>query len=132
MANKSTQFGQPNGNPQHKLTEEELRKGGIESGKTRAENRTFKQWLERMGNLKIKSEKDKAILKDAGLTDEEMISDAKKMYRLNQKADAGDPKSIELVAKLKGQLTNININENHNIEYKPLVDLTERKKNGED
>lgn len=132
MANKSTQFGQPNGNPPHKLTVEELRKGAINSAKAKAENRTFKQWLERMGSLEIKSEKDKAILKDAGLTDEEMVSDAKKMYRLNLKADAGDPKAIELVAKLKGQLTNININENHNVEYKPLVDLTERKKNGED
>lgn len=130
MANEQNLI--PGNDPRgHKLTVDEAKKGGINSGKVRVAKRTFKEWLERMGELPIKSEKDKAILKDAGLEDEEMISDAIKMFRLNQKANNGDPKAMELLAKLRGQLTNININENHNVEYKPLVDLTKRKRNGQ-
>lgn len=131
MTNKSTQYGQPNGNTPHKLTVEELRKGALNSAASKVQNRTFKEWLERMGSLAIQSDKDKAVLKKAGLTDDEMISDAKKMYMLNRRADAGDLKANEIVAKIRRQLTNVNINENHNLEYKPLIDLTERKKNGQ-
>lgn len=132
MANKSTQFGQPNGNPPHELTVEEQRKGAQKSHETHRRNKTWAEILERMGNLPVKSEKNKAIMRDAGLTDDEMISDFQKLFRLNMKADAGDPKAIEMIAKIRGELRNININENHNIEYQPLVDLTKRKKNGED
>lgn len=131
MANKSTQFGQPNGNEQHQLTEEEVRKGGVHSGEARREKKTWAQILERIGSLPVKSEKNKAIMRDAGITDDEMISDVQKLFRLNMKADAGDPKAIEMIAKIRGELKNVNINENHNIEYTPLVDLTKRKKNGE-
>lgn len=107
------------------------RKGGIASGKARREKKTWAQILERIGSLPVKSEKNKAIMRDAGITDDEMISDVQKLFRLNMKADAGDPKAIEMIAKIRGELKNVNINENHNIEYTPLVDLTKRKKNGE-
>lgn len=107
------------------------RKGGIASGKARREKKTWAQILERIGSLPVKSEKNKAIMREAGITDDEMISDVQKLFRLNMKADAGDPKAIEMIAKIRGELKNVNINENHNIEYTPLVDLTKRKKNGE-
>lgn len=118
-------------NLNHKLTVAEQRAGGIASGKARRKKKTWNELLERIGSLPVKSEKNKATMQKAGLTDEEMISDVQKLFRLNMKADAGDLKAIELIAKIRGQLTNININENHNLEYEPLVDLTERKKNGE-
>lgn len=132
MANKGTQFGQPNGNEKHELTEDDARKGGINSGKARREKKSWAEILERIGNLPVKSEKNKAIMRDAGITDEEMISDVQKLFRLNMKADSGDPKAIEMIAKIRGELRNININENYNLDYKPIVDLTQvRKKNGE-
>ena len=115
----------------HKLTVEEQSKGGIASGKAKRRNKSWAQILERIGSLPVKSEKNKAIMRDAGITDDEMISDVQKLFRLNMKADAGDPKAIEMIAKIRGELKNVNINENHNIEYTPLVDLTKRKKNGE-
>ena len=37
--------GLKNNNPQHKLTEEELRKGGIKSGETRRARKTLKEEL---------------------------------------------------------------------------------------
>lgn len=116
----------------HKLTVEEQSRGGTESGKSRRRNKTWAEILERIGNLPVKSKKNREIMREAGITDEEMISDVQKLFRLNMKADAGDPKAIEMIAKIRGELRNININENHNIEYKPLVDLTKRKKNGKD
>lgn len=132
MANKSTQFGQPNGNIPHELTVEEQRKGAEASHEKHRQNKSWAQILERIGSLPVKSEKNKAIMRDAGITDEEMISDVQKLFRLNMKADAGDPKAIEMIAKIRGELKNVNINENHNIEYTPLVDLTKRKKNGQE
>ena len=130
MANKSTQYGQPNGNIPHVLTVEEQRKGAEKSHEKHRKNKTWSEILERIGSLPVKSEKNKAIMRDAGLTDEEMISDVQKLFRLNMRADSGDPKAIEMIAKIRGELRNININENHNVEYKPLVDLTKRAKNG--
>lgn len=117
------------------LTAEKQRKiasqGGKASVEARRQKKTWSEILERIGNLPVKSQKNKAIMREAGLTDEEMISDVQKMFRLNMKADAGDAKAIELIAKIRGELKNINVNENYNTEVKPLVDLTERKKNGQ-
>lgn len=115
----------------HKLTLDEQSKGGVKSGEVRRQNKTWAEILEKMGSLPVKSKKNREIMKAAGITDEEMISDVQKMFRLNLLADSGDLKAIETIAKIRGELRNININENHNIEYKPLVDLTRRKKNGD-
>lgn len=129
MAQKRSQL--KNGNPPHKLTVAEQRKAGVKSGQVRRQKKTWAEILERIGSLPVQSKKNREIMRQAGITDDEMISDVQKLFRLNMKADAGDPKAIEMIAKIRGELRNINVNENHNIEYKPLVDLTKRKKNGE-
>ena len=91
------------------------RKGGIASGIARRQKKTLAQIGDMIGNLDIKSEKNRAILKDAGINDEDMINDVGMLFRLNLKAQQGDPKAIELLAKLRGQLkteeplANINI-----------------------
>ena len=100
-------------------TSEEAReigkKGGIASGIARRQKKTLAQIGDMIGNLDIKSEKNRAILKDAGIDDEDMINDVGMLFRLNLKAQQGDPKAIELLAKLRGQLkteeplANINI-----------------------
>lgn len=102
-----------------RLTTEKAReigtKGGINSGIARRQKKTLKQIGDMIGNLDIKSEKNRAILKEAGIADEDMINDVGMLFRLNLKAQQGDPKAIELLAKLRGQLkndeplTNINI-----------------------
>ena len=114
----------------HKLTVEEASRGGIASGKAKRERKTLKQIGDMIGSLDIKSPKNRAILKDAGIEDEDMINDVGMLFRLNLKAQRGDAKSIELLAKLRGQLKEQISAEV--VEYKPIVDLTKiRKKNGD-
>lgn len=127
-----TRFNGSRPNPKHKLTVEDQRKGGAKSVEEKKLNHSFAAILEELGALPVKSEKNMAIMRDAGLAPEKMISDYQKLFRLNQKADAGDPKAMELVAKIRKQLTNYNVNENHNYEMKPLVDLRVKKKDGVD
>ena len=117
MANKSTQFGQPNGNEKHQLTEDDARKGGIKSGEARREKKSWADILKRLGDLPVKSEKNIKIMKDAGITSDELISDVQKMFILNKKADAGDLKAIETIARIRGELAPIrNQNENYEME----------------
>lgn len=105
------------------------RAGGIASGKARRQRKTLKQIGDMIGGLDIKSPKNRAILRGAGITDEDMINDVGMMFRLNLKAQTGDPKAIELLSKLRGQFKELSQTEV--ISPKPLIDLTGRKKNGE-
>lgn len=120
--------------PNSQRTPEELReitrKGGIASGKARRQRKTLAQIGEMIGGLDIKSEKNREIMRKAGITDEDMINDVGMMFRLNMKAQSGDTKAIELLSKLRGQFKEINQTEI--IAPKPLIDLTDRKKNGTD
>ena len=119
--------------PLNKRTKEEQRaiqrKAGIASGKARRRQKTLKELGDMIGGLQIKSEKTKAILRDAGISDEDLINDTVSMYSLSAKAAKGDPRAIEVWAKLRGQFKELSQTEV--ITPKPLVDLTERKKNGE-
>lgn len=57
-----------------------------------------------IGSLDIKSEKNREILRQAGIDDEDMINDVGMLFRLNLKAQQGDTRAIELLAKLRGEL----------------------------
>lgn len=105
------------------------RLGGIASGVAKREKKTLKQIGEMIGGLNIKSEKNRAIMREAGIHDEDMINDVGMMFRLNLKAQQGDTKAIELLAKLRGQLKEQISAEVADVT--PLVDLTKRVKNGE-
>lgn len=124
MANPDTLVPQA-----HKLTVEEASKGGIASGKARRKRKTLAQIGDMIGGLDIKSEKNRAIMRNAGITDEDMINDVGMMFRLNLKAQQGDAKSIELLSKLRGQFKEQISAEVADVT--PLVDLTKRQKNGE-
>lgn len=119
--------------PFNKLTQSEQRKiatqGGIASGEARRQKKTLKQIGDMIGGLNIKSEKNRAILRDAGINDDDMINDVGMMFRLNLKAQNGDTKAIELLSKLRGQLKEQISAEVADVT--PLVDLTKRVKNGE-
>ena len=132
MPKSDTQFNGPRANPKHELTKEEVRKGGINSGMARAKKKTWKELLDMFGEKGAKSKKMKELMKELGIPENEQTSDAAKMFNLDLRSQSGDPKALETEAKIRGQFAPIkSVNENHNLEYKPLIDLTERKKNGE-
>ena len=79
------------------------RKGGVASGKAKRQRKTLAQIGDMIGEMGIKSPKIKKTLKDAGIENEDMINDVAIMYRLVLKARAGEPRAIELLAKLRGQ-----------------------------
>ena len=113
----------------HKLTVEEQSMGGKASVKARRQRKTLAQIGDMIGGLDIKSDKNREILRKAGITDEDMINDVGMMFRLNLKAQSGDTRAIELLSKLRGQFKEQISAEV--AEVKPLVDLTKRKKNGQ-
>ena len=104
----------------YKLTLEEQKKGGIASGKARRKKKTLKQIGDMIGSLDIKSPKNREIMRKAGIEDDDMINDVGMLFRLNLKAQTGDAKSIELLAKLRGQFKELQQTEV--IAPKPLVD----------
>jgi hypothetical protein len=106
------------------------KQGGIASGEARRQRKTLAQIGDMIGGLAVSSEKNRAIMRQAGISDEDMVRDVEAMFRLSIKASSGDTKAIELLAKLRGQFKEVQSVEVS--EVKPLVDLTKRKKNGED
>ena len=114
---------------EYKLSQEEAKKGGIASGKARRQRKTLREIGDMIGGLDVKSDRARKIMRDAGIENEDMIQDVAMMFRLNLKAQSGDIRAAELVAKLRGQLKEQVQAEV--AEVKPLVDLTKRPKNGE-
>lgn len=114
----------------HVLTVDEQSKGGKISAEKKKQRKTLAQIGDMIGNLDIKNEKNREILRQAGIEDDDMVNDVGMLFRLNLKAQSGDPRAIELLAKLRGQFKEISSVEV--AEIKPLVDLTKRKKNGKD
>ena len=114
----------------HVLTVEEASKGGKASGEARRKQRTLKEIGDMIGKLPMKSQKNIELLKKAGLEDEDMIRDVGMMFRLAVNAENGDPRSIELLAKLRKQLTEQV--EQTNIELpKPRLAKDRNEKNNE-
>lgn len=121
--------------PNSERTPEELReitrKGGIASGEARRRKRTLKELLEAVAEKNVQSDKIKKTLSDLGFEDNEQTYNLAIAVRIMNGALNGDHKSISEYMDGTGQKITRNINENHNIEYKPLIDLTKRKKNGD-
>ena len=105
------------------------RQGGIASGAARRRKKSLKELGDMIGSLSVKSEKNKAIMREAGIEDEDMIRDTAMLFMLEAKAEKGDTNAIALIAKIRGQLKEQVQAEV--AEVKPLVDLTKRPKNGE-
>ena len=103
------------------------RKGGIASGEARRKRKTLAEIGDMIGGLKVTSEKNREIMRQAGIEDEEMINDTGMLFRLNLNAQKGDPKAIELLSKLRGQFK-----EQHTVEKieppAPLYDARKKKK----
>lgn len=116
----------------HKLTVEEQSAGGRKSVEVRRQKKTWKQILDMLGEKQVRSQNNRKLLSAAQIPEEDQISDVAKLFILDSKSQAGDMKALELEAKIRGQFAPVkNLNENHNIDVTPLVDLTKRAKNGE-
>lgn len=109
--------------------QEIARQGGKASGAARRRKKSLKELGDMIGSLSVKSEKNKAIMREAGIEDEDMIRDTAMLFMLEAKAEKGDTNAIALIAKIRGQLKEQVQAEV--AEVKPLVDLTKRPKNGE-
>lgn len=80
------------------------RQGGIASGEARRQKKTLRELGEMIGSLRVNSENNRKIMREAGIKDEDMIRDTEAMFRLSIKAASGDTRAIELLAKLRGEL----------------------------
>jgi hypothetical protein len=80
------------------------KQGGIASGVARRQRKTLAQIGDMIGGLAVNSEKNREIMRQAGIKDEDMIRDTEAMFRLSLKAASGDTRAIELLAKLRGEL----------------------------
>lgn len=99
----------PNENRTPSERRENARKAGIASGEARRQKKTLAQLSEMIGSLNVSSDKNREIMRQAGIKDEDMIRDTEAMFRLSLKAASGDTKAIELLAKLRGELKQDNL-----------------------
>lgn len=126
----------PKGNPQnltkpgdgkhHEFTDEERRKGGANSH----DEYRLKKLLEKYSAMTPDVPEILAKMRKFGDADELLTNEKAIAMRIVIGARNGDPKMIDRYMEATGQKIQRNINENRNIEYKPLVDLTKRNKNG--
>lgn len=103
----------------HKLTVEEQSKGGIASAEARRKKRTLMELMSIYGEANDKL---------TGLTNDEAMVVAQYALAKNPEAK-GSTQAAAFIRDTKGEKPH-EVLETPNIEYKPLVDLTKRKKNG--
>lgn len=97
------------------------RNGGIKSGESRRQKRTLREIMEAYGIGQSRP--------DSGLTHDEAVVVAQ--YTLAEDPNAkGSTQAAAFIRDTKGEKPH-DILETPDIEIKPLVDLTKRKKNGE-
>lgn len=123
MANEQNLI--PNTERSPKEVRENGRKGGIKSGKVRAQKRTMREIAEMVGTLPVTDPKMLAKLREAGFKDP-ITNDDAAFFGLIRKAQTGDPSAMKLLAEMRGQYsTRVEVEP---VQPKPLIDLTEGKK----
>lgn len=107
----------------HKLTVEEASKGGVASGKARAQKKTLRELAEIIGAMPVKNPKTIAIMQKAGFDTDQMTNDMAMMLGLQLKAQNGDPSAAKLLAEMRGQYsTRVEVEP---VQPKPIIDLTQ-------
>ena len=110
--------------PNNQRTPSELRemarKGGIASGEKRRKKRTFRELMELYGAMPDPRFSERS-------NDESVVV---AQYELAKSDKRGSTLAAAFIRDTKGEKPH-DVLETPNIEYKPLVDLTKRKKNGE-
>lgn len=106
------------------------RKGQATRKKNIEQRKTFKQLLEIANSMKVDSPKLRQTLSKAGFTEAEMTDLAVAAMSLNKKAAAGDLSAIQIMLKTRGEW--IDKSESTILAPTPLIDLTNRPKNGQE
>lgn len=88
---------------EYKLSQEEAKKGGINSGKVRREKRMLRDTLNYLLDLQMKNKKGEPILNP--LNNEPMTYEIAGMVKLATKYANGDLDAIKLVQSIKGEET---------------------------
>ena len=96
---------------------EKGKNGGKKSGETRRRKRTLREIMEAYGQ----------VVHAEGMTEDERLVIA----QYKKAIEKGDTLAAIFIRDTKGEKPH-NVVETPDIEYKPLVDLTRRKKNGEE
>lgn len=94
------------------------RKGGIASGEARRRKRTLREIMEVYGSI--------ANVIEPALTNDERVV----IEQYNKAIAKGDTAAAAFIRDTKGEKPH-DVVETPNLDVKPLVDLTKRKKNGE-
>lgn len=120
MANE--QNLRPGGHPDaHKFTREEHQKGGIASAKSRRRQKTLKEMCELFASLKPQDPKIIAQLKKEGIDDEDITRGALIARNIVIGAGNQDHRAVAEYMDATGQRLNMNINQNMNMELKPIL-----------
>lgn len=91
---------------EHKLTEDEAKKGGIASGEARRKKKIWREFAKQIGDQTHPSEKvTKQIAEFLDLSEEDVTHIAVILGQQFRKAEQGDTKSAEFIVKLAGEWT---------------------------
>ena len=108
-----------------------LQKKAVEARKKNDQQRqTFKQLLEIANAMKVENPKLRQTLSKAGFSEADMTDLAVAAMSLNKKAAAGDLSAIQIMLKTRGEW--IDKSESTILAPTPLIDLTNRPKNGQE
>lgn len=90
---------------EYELTQEEAKKGGINSGKARRRKKRLREIAQMIGEALVKSDAKKDALKDfADIADDELTHDVAVIVRHYQEAESGNVQSARYLAQLRGEL----------------------------
>ena len=108
-----------------------LQKKAVEARKKNDQQRqTFKQLLELANAMKVENPKLRQTLSKDGFSEADMTDLAVAAMSLNKKAAAGDLSAIQIMLKTRGDW--IDKSESTILAPTPLIDLTNRPKNGQE
>ncbi len=108
-----------------------LQKKAVEARKKNDQQRqTFKQLLEIANAMKVENPKVRQTFSKAGFSEADMTDLAVAAMSLNKKAAAGDLSAIQIMLKTRGEW--IDKSESTILAPTPLIDLTNRPKNGQE
>lgn len=88
---------------EYKLSLEEAKKGGINSGKARREKKLIKDNIELLLSLPIKNKKIKEQLAEVGIEESEMTNQMALVIAMYQKATKGDVSAFNTIRDTIGQ-----------------------------
>jgi hypothetical protein len=108
-----------------------LQKKAVEARKKNDQQRqTFKRLLEIANAMKVENPKVRQTLSKAGFSEADMTDLAVAAMSLNKKAASGDLSAIQIMLKTRGEW--IDKSESTILAPTPLIDLTNRPKNGQE